>query len=121
MSAWSSLPAPPCVKRAGEGSSGGSAPSVSSGEPFQWELGSRILFWLAAIVALAVMPWEFKIAAGVLLLARFAIVLVEARRISRRLGEEKICGRYFLYDLLSPFFALLLGLLLLRKDERVWR
>ena len=46
---------------------------------------------------------------------------VEARRISRRLGEEKICGRYFLYDLLSPFFALLLGLLLLRKDERVWR
>lgn len=87
----------------------------------QWELGSRILFWLAAIVALAVMPWEFKIAAGVLLLARFAIVLVEARRISRRLGEEKICGRYFLYDLLSPFFALLLGLLLLRKDERVWR
>lgn len=36
----------------------------------QWELGSRILFWLAAIVALAVMPWEFKIAAGVLLLAR---------------------------------------------------
>ena len=40
---------------------------------------------------------------------------------SRRLGEEKICGRYFLYDLLSPFFALLLGLLLLRKDERVWR
>ena len=24
-------------------------------------------------------------------------------------------------DLLSPFFALLLGLLLLRKDERVWR
>lgn len=51
----------------------------------------------------------------------FAIVLVEARRISRRLGEEKICGRYFLYDLLSPFFALLLGLLLLRKDERVWR
>lgn len=87
----------------------------------QWELGSRILFWLAAIVALAVMPWEFKIAAGILLLARFAIVLVEARRISRRLGEEKICGRYFLYDLLSPFFALLLGLLLLRKDERVWR
>ena len=87
----------------------------------QWELGSRILFWLAAIVALAVMPWEFKIAAGVLLLARFAIVLVEARRISRRLGEEKSCGRYFLYDLLSPFFALLLGLLLLRKDERVWR
>ena len=45
----------------------------------------------------------------------------EARRFSRRLGEEKICGRYFLYDLLSPFFALLLGLLLLRKDERVWR
>lgn len=67
------------------------------------------------------MPREFKIAAGVLLLARFAIVLVEARRISRRLGEEKICGRYFLCDLLGPFFALLLGLLLLRKDERVWR
>ena len=87
----------------------------------QWELGSRILFWLAASVALAVMPWEFKIAAGVLLLARFAIVLVEAGRISRRLGEEKICGLYFLYDLLSQNLPLLLVLLLLLKDQRVMR
>lgn len=86
-----------------------------------WELGSRILFYLSSLVALVVMPWEFKAAVGLLLLARFAVVLVEVWRISRRLGESKICGRYLLYDLFSPLYALWLGVLLLRKDERVWR
>ena len=87
----------------------------------QWELGSRLLFFAAAVCALVVMPPEFKFAALVLLSARYAVVALEVRRVARRLGEAGIMGRYFLYDVLSPFYALLLGVLLLRKDERVWR
>lgn len=87
----------------------------------QWELGSRLLFFAATVCALAVMPVEFKLAALVLLLARYAVVAVEVRRVARRLGEGGIMGRYFLYDLLSPLCALLLAVMLLRRDERVWR
>lgn len=87
----------------------------------QWELGSRLLFFAAAVCALAVMPPEFKLAALVLLVARYAVVALEVRRVARRLGEAGIMGRYFLYDVLSPFYALLLAVLMLRKDERVWR
>lgn len=87
----------------------------------QWELGSRILFFATAICALAVMPFEYKLAALALLLIRYVAVVVEVRRLARRLGEGGIAGRYFLYDLLSPLWALVLGALLLRKDDRVWR
>ena len=87
----------------------------------RWELGSRTLFFAATICALAVMPLEYKLAAASLLLVRYAVVAVEVRRIARRLGETGIAGLYFLYDLTSPLWALLVGLLLLRKDERVWR
>lgn len=86
-----------------------------------WELGSRLLFFAAVVCAAAVMPPEYKIAALALLVVRYAVTAVEVRRIARRLGEEGIAGRYFIYDLLSPLWALLLWVRLLRKDDRVWR
>ena len=67
------------------------------------------------------MPAEYKIAAGVLLLLRYLVVGLTVRRIAKRLGEGGIAGRYFLYDLLSPFYEAVLGILLLRRDDRVWR
>ena len=85
------------------------------------ETGSRVLFFLAVLCALAVMPLESKLAALLLALIRYAVVLLEVRRTAQRLGETGILGRYFLYDLLSPLWAALLGLQLLRRDERVWR
>lgn len=87
----------------------------------QWELGSRVLFFAATICALAVMPVEYKIAAGVLLLIRYGVVVAEVRRLARRLGESGMIGRYFLYDLASPLWAIWLGVLSLRRDSRVWR
>ena len=87
----------------------------------RWELGSRALFFLTALCALAVMPAEYKLATAALVVARYAVVAVQVRRIARRLGESGIAGLYFLYDLLSPLWAAALGLLLLRRDERVWR
>lgn len=87
----------------------------------QWELGSRSLFFLTVVCAVAVMPFEFKIATLVLVLIRFVAVAIEVRRIARRLGETGMMGRYLFYDLLSPLWALALGVTLLRKDDRVWR
>lgn len=87
----------------------------------EWELISRVLFFASVLCALCVMPFEYRIAAAVLLLARYAAVTVAVRRLARRLGERGIARRYFLYDLFSPFWAFWLGMLLLRKDERVWR
>ena len=87
----------------------------------QWELGSRSLFFLAVICAVAVMPLEYKLGALLLLAARYVTVFVEVRRIAQRLGEEHLMSRYFIYDLLSPLWALALGVMLLRRDDRVWR
>jgi len=86
-----------------------------------WEMGSRILFLLAVLCALLFMPLEYKLGALLLLLFRYAAVVLEVRRIGQRLGEEGIWGRYFLYDLWSPLQALWVTLSLQRKDSRVWR
>lgn len=86
-----------------------------------WELGSRTLFFAATICALIVMPLEYKLAALLLLLLRYIVVALEVRRIAKRLGESGIAGRYFIYDLLSPLWAAQLSILLLRRDDRVWR
>lgn len=87
----------------------------------QWEFGSRALFFLAAVCALAFMPLEYALAVVVLLVLRYAVVCAEVWRVAKRLGEGGIVGRYFLYDLASPFWSLWLGAASLRRDERVWR
>lgn len=87
----------------------------------QWEPGSRLLFFALAACALAALPGELKIAAGVLVAVRYLVVALEVRRIARRLGERGLAGAYFLYDLFSPLLSLFLALALLRKDPRVWR
>ena len=86
-----------------------------------WEIGSRSLFFLATLTALAVMPAEYKLAALLLLLVRYAVVVIEVRRVAGRLGEAGVAGRYFIYDLLSPLWEAALRIMLLRRDERVWR
>ena len=85
------------------------------------ELLSRLLFWVSAVAALVLMPLEYKLAAAALIVVRYVVVALEVRRIARRLGEGGMVRGYFLYDLLSPFYAVVLGLVLRRKDERVWR
>lgn len=87
----------------------------------RWELGSRSLFFLTALCALFFLPLEYKLGVAVLVLIRYGVVVAEVRRLALRVGEGGILGRYFLYDLLSPLWAAALGVLLLRRDERVWR
>ncbi len=85
------------------------------------ELGSRVLFFTAVIIALALLPLELKLAALLLLIIRYTVVALEMRRIGQRLGEKYLWRHYLLYDLWSPIEALWVKLLLQRKDPRVWR
>ena len=87
----------------------------------RWEPGSRLLFFLAAATAIAVMPLEYKLATAALVLLRSGVVFAEIWRITRRLGERGLRGAYFVYDLLSPFYEMLVALLCRRRDDRVWR
>ncbi len=85
------------------------------------ELASRLLFFIAVGWSLVRMPLAFGLAALGLLLLRYLIVLFEVRRLARRLGERRMLRWYWIYDLTGPFAAMLLAVLLLRKDARVWR
>lgn len=87
----------------------------------QWEIGSRLLFFAAVLCALIFMPLEYKAAVALLVLLRYVIVAIEVRRIAQRVGERGIAWCYFIYDLLSLPGAILVRLMLLRKDKRVWR
>ncbi len=87
----------------------------------EWEKGSRLLFFLATLVALCVMPLEFKAYAALLFLIRLGIVLCEVKRISKRLGEKGLCRLYPLYDFFGWIGDAILSVMLIRKDERVWR
>ena len=86
-----------------------------------WEPFSRVVFFGVLLAMALLLPLEMQVAAAVLLLLRYLIVLFEVRRIARRLGEKRMLRLYFLYDLFSPLWVLLRSLLMLRKDERVWR
>ncbi len=86
-----------------------------------WELGSRVLFFLAAACAMIVMPLEYKLAAALLVVVRYLVTALVVRRVALRLGESGIARTYFLYDLASPVWSLVLWVSLWRKDERVWR
>lgn len=87
----------------------------------RWERTSRLLLFVSAATALAVMPLEYKIAVGALLLLRYALVATTIRRICKRLGERNIVARYPLHDLFSPLLSIFLNALLLRKEPSAWR
>ncbi len=86
-----------------------------------WERGSRLLFFVTVATAIAVMPLEYKIAAGALMLLRYALVFNTMRGICKRLGEQGVIARYPLHDLFGPLVSLLLGMGMLRKDPTAWR
>ncbi|MBQ3083680.1 MAG: glycosyltransferase [Alistipes sp.] len=88
---------------------------------YVWELLTRVAFFAVAVLALVWMPLEYQLAVVGLVLLRYLLVWWQVRRLARRLGERGLLAGYFLYDLFSPLWSLFLGLLLLRKDRRVWR
>ncbi len=87
----------------------------------RWERGSRLLFFATIATAMAVMPLEYKIAAGLLLLLRYTLVFTTIRSVCKRLGERGIVACYPLYDLFGPFISLFLSVAMMRKDPAAWR
>ncbi len=85
------------------------------------EHGSRLLFFAAVATALAVMPLEYRLAAAVILLIRYAVVAWSVKRVADRLGERGIMARYPLFDVAGPIVSIFIDLLLIRKYPSAWR
>ncbi len=88
----------------------------------EWETGSRLLFFIAVIAAIVVMPLEIKLAALGLFIVRLAIVRFTMWRIRRRLNERKLGWALMLYDIYSPMSDILNYFYrLVRPAPGVWR
>lgn len=87
----------------------------------EWELGSQILFFLTILAALIIMPLEFKLAALLLLILRYIIVMLRAHSIAKRVGEKGVMLRYWIFDIFNPLLMLCVRVAMIRKDSTVWR
>ena len=87
----------------------------------EWELGSQTLFFLTILAALIIMPLEFKLAALLLLILRYIIVMLRAHSIAKRVGEKGVMLRYWIFDLFNPLLMLCVRVAMIRKDSTVWR
>lgn len=88
----------------------------------EWEGGSRVLFFLAAVAALVVLPVELKIATAALVLLRYILVYATVNAVRKRLGEKHIMATYFLYDLFGVWVEVALAISRrIYKDDTVWR
>ena len=86
-----------------------------------WELGSQALFFLPVRAALIIMPLEFKLAALLLLILRYIIVMLRAHSIAKRVGEKGVMLRYWIFDIFNPLLMLCVRVAMIRKDSTVWR
>ena len=87
----------------------------------EWELGSQTLFFLTILAALIIMPLEFKLAALLLLILRYIIVMLRAQSIAKRVGEKGVMLRYWIFDIFNPLLMLCVRVAMIRKDSTVWR
>ena len=87
----------------------------------EWELGSQTLFFLTILAALIIMPLEFKLAALLLLILRYIIVMLRAHSIAKRVGEKGVMLRYWIFDIFNPLLMLCVRVAMIRKDSTVWR
>ena len=85
------------------------------------ERGSRVLFFLSAITAIAIMPFEVKIAVAVLMLLRYVIVLLSSYRVGRKLGERGIASKYWIYDIAGPVIEWIIGSHDSHNTPKIWR
>ena len=88
----------------------------------EWEGGSRVLFFMAAVAALIALPVELKIATAAMVLLRYILVYASVNSVRKRLGEKHIMATYFLYDLFGVWVEVALAASRrIYKDETVWR
>lgn len=85
------------------------------------ERGSRLLFFLATIAAMVVLPMELKLGTIGLVLMRYLIVVWSARRTARRLGERGVALKYWIYDLFGPIVEWRIESKPSHKTPKLWR
>ena len=86
------------------------------------EAGSRLLFFLTAGVTAAFMPLEVQIGVAGIVALRFLAVILQMRRVAKRLGERRLMGLYFLNDLFEPLLEI--GVVvsrIIKPIREVWR
>lgn len=89
--------------------------------PMFIEQVSRVLFFACALIAFALMPWEYCVAVGVVLFLRYFAVMFSAIRIWRRLGESHLVAQHFIYDIIEPFVRLYVILSSHKISKNAWR
>lgn len=88
--------------------------------PMLSELILRVLFFASIVTALVMMPWEFKIAALVLMVLRYFVVLFVTVRNARRLNEGGLALYHALFDIIEPILRFVIVISTQRKDKK-WR
>jgi hypothetical protein len=96
--------------------------------PFRarWFVGleavSRLVFFGAAAAGAVLLPFEIQMGVAGLVVLRFLTVILQMRRVARRLGERGLMPLYFLNDLFEPLFAIGVVVSRIVKPIReVWR
>lgn len=85
------------------------------------ERGSRLLFFLSAIVAIVVLPLELKLGVATLILLRYGVVVGTSSRVASKLGERGIAMRYWIYDLVGPFVEWIIGSNESHNTPKLWK
>lgn len=85
------------------------------------ELWSRVLFFVALVMAALFLPLTCKIVAGSALVLRGVVVMLVAARTARRLSEKAPLVVYPLYDLVSPLLEALLWIKRIVARRHTWR
>lgn len=88
--------------------------------PMIAELTIRTLFFASIVMALVFMPWEFKIAAIIVALLRYFVIMFVVVRNCRRLGEGGIIAMHFIYDIIEPILRLTIALTSNKKHRKSW-
>ena len=85
------------------------------------ELGSRVLLFLSALVALVVLPLELKLGIVVLMLLRYLVVVWSSCRVAKKLGESGIGWLYWIYDIVGPAVELMIRSRSSQTKPKLWR
>lgn len=87
----------------------------------EWDLASQLLLFICLLTMIILLPLEVKLAAILLMLLRYLMVIWRIRSVAKRVGEHKTLLRYFIFDLFNPILMLCVRCALIKKDSTVWR
>jgi len=87
----------------------------------EWDLGSQVLLFITLLAMIILLPLEVKLAAILMMLIRYLVVILRIRSVAKRVGERKTALRYFIFDLFNPILMLCVRFSLIKKDSTVWR